>query len=65
MLRQAVAFLKCNCASFIVLGVQHAASAGLAGREGGFGLVVERETVIALVNAGAAAPVGGKGRMFG
>jgi hypothetical protein len=65
MFRQAIAFLKCKCASFIVLGVQHAASDGPAGREAGFGPVVTRETVIALVNASAAVPVGGKGRMIG
>jgi hypothetical protein len=63
--RQAIAVLKCNCASFIVLGVQRAASDGPAGMEVGFGPIVKRETVIAFVNASAAVPAAGKGRMIG
>ncbi len=65
MFRQAIAALKCNCASFIDLGVQHAASDGPAGKEVGFGPIVKRETVIVVVNANAAVPAGGKGRMIG
>jgi hypothetical protein len=65
MFRQAIAVLKCNCASFIVFGVQHAVSDGPVGREVGFGLIVKRETVIALVKSSAAVPAGGKGRMIG
>jgi hypothetical protein len=65
MFRHAIAVLKCNCASFIVLGVRQAASDGPAGREVGFGPIVKRETAIVLVNASAAVPAGGKGRMIG
>ena len=61
MFRQAIAVLKCNCASFIVLGVQRAASDGPAAREMGFGPIIKRETVIVLVNASAAVPAGAKG----
>jgi hypothetical protein len=65
MFRQAIAVLKCNCASFIVLGIQRAASDGPAGRKVGFGPIVKREAVIVLVNASAAVPAGGNGRMNG
>jgi hypothetical protein len=65
MFWQAIAVLKCNCASFIVLGVQHAASGGPAGREVGFGPIVKRETGIVLVNASAVVAAGGNGRMIG
>jgi hypothetical protein len=65
MFRQAIAVLKCNCASFIILGFQRAASDGPAGREMGIGPIVKRETVIVLVNASAAVPARGKGRMIG
>jgi hypothetical protein len=64
MVWQAIAVLKCNCASFIVLGVQHAVSGGPAGREVGFGPIVKCETDI-VVDASAAVPAGGKGRMIG
>jgi hypothetical protein len=56
MFRQAIAVLKCNCASFIVLGVQQGVSDGPAGREVGFDPIVKHETVIALINASGAVP---------
>jgi hypothetical protein len=65
MFRQVIAVLKCNCASFIVLGVQHAASDGPADRELSFGPIVKRETIIVLVNPSAAVPTGGNGRKIG
>jgi hypothetical protein len=47
------------------LGVEHAASSGPAGRWAGLGPIVKREPDIDLVDASAAVPAGGTGRMIG